>query len=454
MGSYGAPPPEEPASQHPPLPPPGESQKVRVLWWPFAVAALMVIVAAIVIVAIVMGGDEEPVPGSSTVAPTAAPPQETTTTTGAASTTAAPVAGGSWTVLVYLLADNNLEAAALGDLSEMIEVPGSPSLNLVTLVDRAEGFTDAGFGPIADWETAKVLDITGGVVTEVADLGEANLGDPGVLTSFVTDGVARHPADHYAVVLWNHGSIAGVGGDHSHDDGLTLPEIATALDDALRQTEVERFDVVGFDACLMGAVEVAHWMAPYADYLIASENLVPNSGWDYRSLGYVVEYPAASPEDLGREIVASFVATHGETRPNATMSLLDLEAYVEFEARLDDLASFVIPQMDAFAALIGRERAKVIAFASNPVPEDDPFMIDLGQLINQIGAADGALTAVAGAAADALEEAVVMSGTGPAAASASGLAAYFPPNEALYAGGYPNICLLYTSDAADDRPRV
>jgi hypothetical protein len=95
--------------------------------------------------------------------------------------------------------------------------------------------------------------------------------------------------------------------------------------------------------------------------------------------------------------------------------------------------------MDAFAAVIGRERAKVIAFASNPVPEDDPFMIDLGQLINQIGAADGALTSVAGAAADALEEAVVMSGTGPAAAAASGLAAYFPPNEALYAAGYPSI---------------
>lgn len=36
--------------------------------------------------------------------------------------------------------------------------------------------------------------------------------------------------------------------------------------------------MVGFDTCVMGCVEVAQALAPYADYLVASEDLEPGTG--------------------------------------------------------------------------------------------------------------------------------------------------------------------------------
>ena len=40
----------------------------------------------------------------------------------------------------------------------------------------------------------------------VTALGETDTGDPAILRDFVTWGAAQHPARHYLLVLWNHGS--------------------------------------------------------------------------------------------------------------------------------------------------------------------------------------------------------------------------------------------------------
>lgn len=50
-----------------------------------------------------------------------------------------------------------------------------------------------------------------------------------------------------------------------------------------------KLDIIGFDACLMAMYEVGSVMAPYAHYLLASELLEPGQGWDYSSLGNLVE---------------------------------------------------------------------------------------------------------------------------------------------------------------------
>lgn len=49
-----------------------------------------------------------------------------------------------------------------------------------------------------------------------------------------------------------------------------------------------KIDVLGFDACLMSMYEIGSVLAPYANYLLASELLEPGTGWDYSSLGYLV----------------------------------------------------------------------------------------------------------------------------------------------------------------------
>ena len=47
----------------------------------------------------------------------------------------------------------------------------------------------------------------------------------------------------------------------------------------------DKFEFIGFDACLMGTIETANIMASYADYMYGSQEMEPGSGWDYESIG-------------------------------------------------------------------------------------------------------------------------------------------------------------------------
>ena len=68
-------------------------------------------------------------------------------------------------------------------------------------------------------------EFTGGMVLELTSkgswrvldtMGEINMDDPKVLEDFVVKAIKRHPAEKYALDLWNHGAgFAGFGGDYS-----------------------------------------------------------------------------------------------------------------------------------------------------------------------------------------------------------------------------------------------
>jgi len=419
---------------------------------PWGIAA--VVVAILVIGGVTLfGGDDDAVRTattvaqgtSTTVAPTTTTPVDETTTTevlttttteAPTTTTTVPLAGGSWTVLVYMLADNNLEPVLAWDFEEMAALPEADDLNVVVLADRHAEFTERAILNLPDWETAKLIQIAPDELKELDDWGEIDMGDPDMLTDFMVEGMTAYPADHYALVMWNHGAPEGIGSDDSSGDILGTWEIEPAVRAALDRTGVDHLDIIGFDACLMAALDVAVAVAPVADYMVASEELEPGTGWDYSAFAYVADYPAGTADGLGRNILETFVSSVGESEPNVTLSLIDLELIDELTAALDTLADVMADDADSFAAAVGRERAKVVEFGSSPNPEDDFFMIDLGDLLERIADAEPGLTTPARAALRALDDAIVDSQNGPATAGATGLAVYFPPYPEHFWGGY------------------
>src|SRR5690606_2025956 len=136
----------------------------------------------------------------------------------------------SWTIITYSIADTNLEPYLLTDLEELARVGTQPGLNLVALVDRAEGYTDAPLLGIPDWTGAKILEIGRNEATELRDLGAVNTGDPKRLSQFLTAALQEYPAANYGLVISDHGaSWPGVGHDESHgNDTLDLAELRTA----------------------------------------------------------------------------------------------------------------------------------------------------------------------------------------------------------------------------------
>ena len=98
-----------------------------------------------------------------------------------------------WSVLVYLVADNDLDPSAEGDLQELRDGGSSDSVNVLILVDRL-------------YEPAYLYRIEGNDMAELESLGEINMGDPATLTWFVEYSDTNYPAEHMLLYFWDHRS--------------------------------------------------------------------------------------------------------------------------------------------------------------------------------------------------------------------------------------------------------
>lgn len=93
---------------------------------------------------------------------------------------------------------------------------------------------------------------------------EINMSAPVTLVDFVKNSTQDFPAEHYALILWNHGlGFRGVCYDNDLTDELNMTELESALSKIENDTGVT-FDLIGFDACLMGELEVAYQVKDYA----------------------------------------------------------------------------------------------------------------------------------------------------------------------------------------------
>ncbi len=353
-----------------------------------------------------------------------------------------PVAGNfgpsasseTWTVLVYMMADTNLEPFALDDLAEMAAVGSSSRMNILALVDRHPGYAVGGVGNLGDWEDAKVLYVARDEFIEVTEpVGEINMGDPNVLADFIEFGIGAYPADNYAVIMWDHGAgWPGMGPDETDgEDVLTLAEIEFGLAEGLARTGVGQVDFVGFDACLMATYEVASAMDGLADYMLASQELEPGHGWDYRFVDVLTTTTNATPIDLGLSLIDGYAAqaVAAGTHEAITLSLLDLGRVGEVEAGLAALSVPLATQPTVFAPVFGEVRSTTLSFGRNPDPAFDSNMTDLGLLVAGIGGAEPAFEQAAVDTLTALDAMVLAYVNGPATAEATGLSVYFPEFE-------------------------
>lgn len=217
----------------------------------------------------------------------------------------------------------------------------------------------------------------------------ADMGTSQTLTEFINYCTAYYPAEHYGLVLWDHGGgpLWGYGSDELfQNDSLLLEELRSAMDGTQfgpGATAAAKLDWVGFDACLMGTLENAKLWKDYASYLVGSEELEPGRGWDYRFLGILNE-----TDDAG-EVVSGIVDSYGkyyeENRsqffdPDVTLAALDLSktdevigaADVLFEAMQKGIGGGLYAQINQ-----ARSRAKAFGLSAAQSKEDAYDMIDL-----------------------------------------------------------------------------
>jgi hypothetical protein len=226
-----------------------------------------------------------------------------------------------WTVLVYMVADtgDSFYQYAMGNITEMMKATFDERVRVVVHADAP-----------ARWQT-KCWEVTG--ASDVAVGGGATAKKMGVakevpchdknLLDFVQNVVDNYESDYYLLVLWGHGegidwkekvlsgrasgsTIKGAnkrfapGSQNAIDVGVLGKSLAKLRLEKVKREKV----VVGFDACLMGMVEVFDEIQPYVGWVVAAADEIPDTGWPYTDVLQVLgNCPDILPKDLAKNIV-------------------------------------------------------------------------------------------------------------------------------------------------------
>ena len=265
--------------------------------------------------------------------------------------------GGNWTFMVYLDGDNNLEEDCIDIFLDLSSVGSTANVSIVVQLDRIGGYDDR----FDDWQdcnrfyVTKDLIPTDGNATE--HLGEVNMGEPNTLTNFTNWAISSYPADKYCLVLSDHGSGCVQNGvcfdDTSGKDALSLPELSQALN-----AVSERMDLLYFDACLMGMVEVAYQIRDYADVMVASEE-VAWTGTPYdQYLSNLTANPSMSASELADVIVSSYIEYTAAKSLQSTMSGVYLSQISNLKTATDSLAQRLNESESVYNETIRRVRGQ------------------------------------------------------------------------------------------------
>jgi len=180
-----------------------------------------------------------------------------------------------------------------------------------------------------------------------------SIGDQSTLVDFISFSKENFPAERYGLIFWNHGrgSVHGFGYDElfPEDISLSLHEMGEAFADLKRNQNDLDLDFIGFDACLMATIETATVFAPYADYMIASQELEPGNGWNYE---YIINALSAQPNlktvDLLEGIAKSYIDAYSyQPYLQATLSVIALDKVAALNASVGNLISKISANLNS-----------------------------------------------------------------------------------------------------------
>ena len=367
----------------------------------------------------------------------------------------------SWMTMVadfYGLDPESIEAVKPGKVNVLIETGGSTAWH--TRDGEIDLDMDVDTGALQRWsynvypdDVEDALDLPWGFELKET-LPLQSMADPETLADFIRWGVQTCPAKKYALVLWDHGggAMTGLFIDELFDkDIMYLYELREALADG-----GVRFEALIIDACLMANIETAWNVKDYANWLVASEEVVPGKGTAVGDwLQALYAYPECDGEWLGRCVcdMTGIKYANGEdemAKSLLTWSVIDLSGIDRLLTACGgyfDLMSDALTRYPTEARTYSR-----FIFEAEAYGDGQQNMHDLGAVIYNQEAMMEVNLRVRGEVMDALADAVTYIARGKGRSAARGLSFCYPANfsEAeldIYARNFPVPVYLAYIDA-------
>lgn len=280
----------------------------------------------------------------------------------------------SYTLLIYMCG-STLESrygAGSQNIEEMLNASYGENVNVLVQTGGSTSWKDK---TISASSTDRYLLGNNQKELVYRDVKLQNMGAAETLYDFISYGIDSYPAEHYSLILWDHGngSIGGVCNDSNfQNDSLSLNELENVFRDV--SSRKVKFDFIGFDACLMATYDVADIISPFADYMIASEEIESISGWDYTQL-----ISDLDKENVYENILESYKNKHC-SKESYTLSVIDLSQVSQIDKTVNDLVYKANADKQLFSEAI--QDGKVFGNTSNKNGSGEYY--DLGILLSSM----------------------------------------------------------------------
>lgn len=267
------------------------------------------------------------------------------------------------TVLLYLSGDNNLSEFMRASLDRVIREGSGEQVQVAAQFDGNQP-NDSSRIIIENYKTGENYN-----TTYVEQHKEYNMGDHNTLIDFVDWGLKNLPSEKVILLVHAHGrgpvnvpvndgssfgkksdkkSLASSSDDHSS----SYMNEELLVDGLKRVLNGRKIDLLIYDSCLMGSLEILNMFAPIAHYAIASEYIIyVNANYNLteeRARSILIEKivqdaklnPNANVVDYGRNIIANFENSYRDyawgitpeiiERHPTTLALYDLSQIEEY----------------------------------------------------------------------------------------------------------------------------
>ncbi|MDG6225473.1 MAG: PKD domain-containing protein [Candidatus Thermoplasmatota archaeon] len=352
-----------------------------------------------------------------------------------------------WLLMIYMAADNTLGEngtygnAAWMDLEELESVFPSSGVRALVLSDmKGDGNT-------------VLFDIKNhpspGLGSDRIPLSEVNStwtdeirsSDWRALRDFLVYSMNRSDAEHVMLVIWDHGSgwtamqagpdapTRGFAQDVTDGGMMNLKGLRMALSEAEVALGSFGIDIITFDACSMGTVEVLHQVSDWALIGLAGEDEQPFYGLNYSFVAEMGGEGSLDPGELASSIVSSFASEYSnpEYYPYSTFAASNLTLMgSDLIDDLDALSMELWGWMYDIQALNDLQLEKVVKGVEGVAS----FQLDLGDLLLKISLSDlpGDIPVLAKAALETYNRTILAEYHVPGGRNpyATGMSIYFP----------------------------
>ena len=262
-----------------------------------------------------------------------------------------------WAVLVYTSSSHDLEEHTQAGLQELSQEIRDCHIPVAVQWGRAGA--------------AERIEVSGGQLERVESVGTTDMSHPATLSDFLSWGMKRYPARHYAVVVGGHGAgFLGCVTNTERRKMMRLPELREALEKAPFKPEM-----MAFNTCLMACTENLSELNGQVGHIVAAQAGEHDKGMPLGAWIHQLE-DCADGGQAARKLVDECRNTPHRTPHMSALQLRGLPAY---EQAIDTLGAEILAHPDS-REVLQRELKQVAGLWEEPRDNALYRQVDAGLL--------------------------------------------------------------------------